>query len=62
MQLTVLLFKQCEKIIKPIIGLIKHKIGHALTLPNSVLFSQLGYNLKHLFEFQLENQYAFLTT
>jgi hypothetical protein len=50
MQLTVLSFKQCDKIIKPIIGLIKHKIGHALTLPNSVLFSQLDYNLKHLFE------------
>jgi len=61
MQLTILSFKQCDKVIKPIIGLIKHKIGHALTLSNSVLFSQLGYNLKHLFELQIENQYVFLT-
>ena len=31
-----------------------------MTLPDSLLFSELGYNLKHLFQLQIENQISYL--
>ena len=53
-------FSQCDKIIRQFLYLFKKKLGHAITLPDSLLFSELGYNLKHLFPLQIENQISYL--
>ena len=62
LQLTIMTLLQCDKMIRPFLYCFKKKIGHAITLPDPLLFSEMGYNLKHLFPLQIENQIQYLQT
>ena len=49
-QMTILSQKQCEFIIRPFLKAFKKKLLYAITVPDMVLFSTLGYNLEHLYD------------